>query len=37
VVATLSGRLADVGDPCPGAMHDSRYATLYAALREMVG
>jgi hypothetical protein len=24
VVATLSGRLADVGDPCPGAMHDSR-------------
>lgn len=24
VVATLSGRLADVGDPCPGSMHDSR-------------
>lgn len=24
VVATLSGRLADVGDPCPGGMHDSR-------------
>lgn len=24
VVATLSGRVADVGDPCPGAMHDSR-------------
>jgi hypothetical protein len=24
VVGTLSGRLADVGDPCPGAMHDSR-------------
>jgi DDE superfamily endonuclease len=24
VVATLSGRLADVGDPCPGARHDSR-------------
>jgi hypothetical protein len=24
VVATLSGRLVDVGDPCPGAMHDSR-------------
>jgi hypothetical protein len=23
-VATLSGRLADVGDPCPGARHDSR-------------
>jgi hypothetical protein len=23
-VATLSGRLADVGDPCPGSMHDSR-------------
>jgi len=24
VVATLSGRIADVGDPCPGARHDSR-------------
>jgi hypothetical protein len=24
VVSTLSGRLADVGDPCPGSMHDSR-------------
>jgi hypothetical protein len=24
VVATLSGRVADVGDPCPGSMHDSR-------------
>jgi hypothetical protein len=24
VVGTLSGRLADVGDPCPGSMHDSR-------------
>jgi hypothetical protein len=24
VVSTLSGRMADVGDPCPGAMHDSR-------------
>jgi DDE superfamily endonuclease len=24
VVATLPGRLADVGDPCPGSMHDSR-------------
>jgi hypothetical protein len=24
VVATLSGRVADVGDPCPGATHDSR-------------
>jgi hypothetical protein len=24
VVATLSGRLADIGDPCPGGMHDSR-------------
>jgi hypothetical protein len=24
VVATLTGRLADVGNPCPGAMHDSR-------------
>jgi DDE superfamily endonuclease/Helix-turn-helix of DDE superfamily endonuclease len=24
VVATLCGRLADVGDPCPGSMHDSR-------------
>lgn len=23
VVANLAGRLADVGDPCPGAMHDS--------------
>jgi len=23
-VATLNGRLADVGDPCPGARHDSR-------------
>jgi DDE superfamily endonuclease/Helix-turn-helix of DDE superfamily endonuclease len=23
-VATLSGQLADVGDPCPGARHDSR-------------
>ena len=23
VVATLGGRLADVGEPCPGAMHDS--------------
>lgn len=23
-VATLGGRLADVGDPCPGARHDSR-------------
>jgi hypothetical protein len=23
-VSTLSGRLADVGDPCPGARHDSR-------------
>ncbi|TYB42593.1 transposase family protein [Microbispora tritici] len=24
VVATLSGRLADVGAPCPGSMHDSQ-------------
>src|SRR5258705_4376216 len=24
VVATLSGRIADVGDPCPGVRHDSR-------------
>jgi hypothetical protein len=24
IVATLSGRVADVGDPCPGSMHDSR-------------
>lgn len=24
VVATLSGRLADVGSPCPGSMHDAR-------------
>jgi hypothetical protein len=24
VVATLSGRVADVGDPCAGSMHDSR-------------
>jgi DDE superfamily endonuclease len=24
VVGTLSGRVADVGDPCPGSMHDSR-------------
>jgi hypothetical protein len=24
VVATLSGRLTDVGEPCPGSMHDSR-------------
>lgn len=24
VVATLSGRIADVGDPCPGSMHDSK-------------
>jgi len=24
VVATLSGRVADVGDPCPGSIHDSR-------------
>ena len=24
VVANLAGRVADVGDPCPGAMHDSR-------------
>lgn len=24
VVATLSGRVADVGDPCPGSRHDSR-------------
>jgi hypothetical protein len=24
VVATLCGRVADVGDPCPGSMHDSR-------------
>jgi hypothetical protein len=24
VVATLSGRVADVGDPCPGVRHDSR-------------
>ena len=23
VVGTLGGRLADVGDPCPGSMHDS--------------
>lgn len=27
VVATLSGRVADVGNPCPGAMHDSRAFT----------
>lgn len=24
VVANLAGRVVDVGDPCPGAMHDSR-------------
>ena len=24
VIGTLCGRLADVGDPCPGSMHDSR-------------
>lgn len=24
VVSTLCGRLADVGEPCPGSMHDSR-------------
>ena len=24
VVANLAGRIGDVGDPCPGAMHDSR-------------
>jgi hypothetical protein len=27
VVATLDGRVADVGDPCPGSVHDSRAFT----------
>jgi DDE superfamily endonuclease len=27
VVSTLSGRVADVGDPCPGSRHDSRAFT----------
>jgi DDE superfamily endonuclease/Helix-turn-helix of DDE superfamily endonuclease len=27
VVANLDGRVVDVGDPCPGAMHDSRAFT----------
>lgn len=37
VVARLSGRLADVGEPCPGSMHDSRaFATRLRSAREFL-